>query len=305
MRFQAFIHTIQIGTRYEIIPIEEAYQRPYVVKPPSVSFGYIRYIINPNKYGQPHKITSLPECIKTIEAIIDDLSLTDYEWRIERVDVTIESESCYDELYKFNCYLKELFALRIKCKNAYRVIGDDMRKRSTVVKNERYELEIYNKHLESGDSLLPQTRCEFRYKRLHRRKMDSWQDAVIHSVEMTQKTLCELPRFIGRLEELKERLFLETCQRESAPGYEGRICNLSSFAIKYADYIYTRASLKTLHTELAGGDFDSWLYRFRKKGHVLSLINRGGLKWYCRQLFESLVVYIENAADAPCLEMAG
>ncbi|MPN17661.1 hypothetical protein SDC9_165016 [bioreactor metagenome] len=66
MRFQAFIHTLQIGTQYEVIPIEEAYRKSYVVKKPSISSKHIHYVINPNKFGQPHVITDVAECINTI-----------------------------------------------------------------------------------------------------------------------------------------------------------------------------------------------------------------------------------------------
>lgn len=305
MRFLAFIHTLQIGTRYEILPIEEAYRKPYVVKKPFFSSEHVHYVINPNKFGKQHIITSVAECIDTITAIIDDLLLTDYEWRIERIDVAIDTTSSYDELYKLNCYLKELFAIRTKCSNAYRVIGDDMRKRSTVVRCERYELEIYNKHLESGNTSLPQTRCEFRYKRLYRRKMNSWQGVILQAVEKTREILQCLPDYISELDTIKKSVLKATYQRENALKCEGRTRNLSAFVTKYADFIYTRNSLKTLYSEMIDGDFNCWLYRFRRNGNVLSLINRSIFKFYCRRLRTALASYLENGAKAPDLEIAG
>jgi hypothetical protein len=210
--------------------------------------------------------------------------------------VTIDITSGYDELYKLNCYLKELFAIKLKCSNAYRVIGDDMQKRSTVVKNEYFELEIYNKHLESGDTTLPQTRCEFRYKRLYRRKVDTWQGEIARAVETTQEILRQMPNYIDKLDAIKNQLLLEVYHRENAPSREGRTRNLSAFTTKYADFIYTRANLHALYVEMVNGDFNSWLYSFRRNGNVLSLISRRALKQHCNRLYRALTAYLKNDA---------
>ena len=294
MRFQAFIHTLQIGTRYEVLPVEEAYQKNYIVKKPFFSSEHVHYVINPNNYGQPHIITNVTECINTISAIIDDLLLTDYDWRIERIDIALDTSSSYDELYKLNCYLKELFAIRIKCNNAYRIIGDDMKKRSTVVKCERYELEIYNKHLESSNYLLPQTRCEFRYKRLYRRKTNSWQYIITHAFEETLEIIQQLPNYIAELDTIKANVLLEAFRRENDIRCEGRTLNISAFVTKYADFIYTRANIKAIYYNLSDGDFDSWLYRFRRNGNVFSIINKSTLKCYCRLIRASIVAYLNS-----------
>lgn len=299
MRFKAFIHTIQIGTKYEVLPVEEAYQKNYVVKKPYFSSGHVHYVINPNNYGQPHIINDVTECIDTISDIIDELLLTDFDWRIERIDIALDTSSCYDELYKLNCYLKELFAIRIKCNNAYRVIGDDMKKRSTVVKCERYELEIYNKHLESGNDTFPQTRCEFRYKRLYRRKANSWQNVILRAVEETQEIIKQLPYYIADLDKAKINLLLESYGRENALKREGRTRNLSAFVTKYSDFIYTRNNIKSLYYKLRHADFDSWLYRFRKNGNVLNVISRSIFKSYCRLLLTALESFQNYTAKTP------
>lgn len=97
-------------------------------------------------------------------------------------------------------------------------------------------------------------------------------------------------------------MLLASYQRENALKCEGRTRCLSAFVTKWADFIYTRSNIKTLYDELENGDFDSWLYRFRRNGNVLSLLNRKTLKCYCRILRKALASYL--AVRTPSLEKA-
>ncbi len=298
MHFAAFIHTIEITTKCEPIPIVTIASKPYISKYPIIRSENIHYVINPNKFGYASNLYSLDKCIEAITSIISDMGLTDFEWQLTRVDLAIDTFTEYDELYKINCYIKELFAFRLHCENSYRIIGDDMRKRSTVVKNDYFELEIYNKHIESLDLSLPQTRMEFRRKRLNRRKKKIIATMIREAIRSIMSDIELLPMTIDRFEMLKLRVLQNAYEIESSAGREGRVRNISDFTKKYADFIYSRKSLYFLFCKnrLRNGiqEFNSWLFNYRKTGNVISLFSESSIRKYCKNLISSIKAYSNN-----------
>lgn len=276
----------------------EIEKRPYIIRDASIVKERIHYVINPNKFNIDAPILSISDFVATITLIIEDMGLTDYEWRLERVDITFDSTIDYDSLYKINCYLKELYTVHIDCRNAYRVIGDDMRKRSTIVKNPKYELEIYNKQIESNNFSLPQTRIEFRHKQVYRRKQYDVMQTVSQVIKRVIGDITNLQKNICILENIKKPILLKSFYRESTVGCEGRTLNLKEFALKFSDYIYTRTCLEFLYDSIENGaNFTSWLNRYRKGGHVLTMISEKTMKIYCALLLSALNTYITN----PCI----
>lgn len=291
VHFKAFIHTIQIGSRFPVYQDEDIFCKPYITKRPIHLKERVHYIINPNKFYDCGIIYSFDECETIIAAIIEELGLTDKEWRIERIDITFDTTTGYDQLFKLNCYFKELYAIQINEDNAYRVIGDDLKKRSTVVKNRKYELEIYNKNIQSGNYLLPSTRCEFRRKQLYKRRQINWRQTIRDEINKVHSNLRLIPELIPNLDRIKGKILVDSYTHENASDCEGRIRNLHEFTVKFADYIYTRSSLRILFNKIKGGNFKSWLYRYNKSGRVLTLINKGIIVFYCKKLRDALRDY--------------
>ena len=223
------------------------------------------------------------------------MGLDEYDWRLERVDLAIHTSSDFDILYKLNCYIKELYTIKIACKNAYRIIGDDMKKRNTIVKNEKYELEIYNKYLESNRSDIPQTRIEFRRKSLYKQVSYGFESLIRKVIASIQQEILSFPQYINDLEKVKQKVLLKGYDIESGQCREGRTSNLKEFAIKYADFIYTRNSLRALFDRTSPcRNFCSWLHYFTKTGHIVSFINITTIKKYCAMLNSAIQFYLNN-----------
>lgn len=179
--FVAMIHTLQIVCDYALLPEEEINAKPYI-KSFSISNGNAVYRINPNKYGT--EIYSLAEFKQTLSLILDELYITDYY--IRRLDFSINTIVTFDEIYKIACYFKELYAVHIREDNSFRTNGYDFKKRSLKVRGTNYELEIYDKNLESKGLDPFNTRIEFRFRRI--RKNQSL-DTIVNTIHYTLDSL--------------------------------------------------------------------------------------------------------------------
>ena len=208
--FIAFIHTIQIGCRYEFIPEDEANAKPYISRSVKYSGGKVHYVINPNHFNpESDYITNIKKYEQVFSAIIEDLGLSEQIVFLERADITIDIDESYDQYYKLNCFLTRLYALSISEKNSYRVIGDNLKRRSTVVNNRNCSLEIYNKKDESGKPDVPEIRIEFRKKRVR-------QSASIHDiVNEVSSLLLNLPKIIPLLNSVQTETLIKAYTRES------------------------------------------------------------------------------------------
>ncbi len=297
VQFSCFIHTLEIVVKKGLVPDEVLEHKPYISKRTLTRSKLTHIVLNPNKYHGNELILSFHQFIVVLTAIIEEIGLADHEWMFSRIDLAIHTTSDYDQLYKLSCYIKELFASEIRCKNSYRFIGDDLKKRSTKVQNDGNELEIYNKHLECGMTDLPQTRVEIRRKRLDRRKQKSPE-------HFTKTIMCEIIESINKLklnitalDKIKCPVLTEGFQVESSIGREGRTKQLKDFVTKYADFIFTRISLYYLFCQIEEKNsienFNSWLFYYRKSG-VITMITEKEVKTYCDKLINAIRIYLKN-----------
>ena len=295
-RFVSFVHTMQISVNQKFAsPREDDKFKPYVIKDPSLRRERWRYVINPNKYDISIQIESLSELERIFGLIIVDLGLAECDWDIDRVDFTLDTYNSFDDLFKINCYVKELYTISIGCKNAYRIIGDDMRKRSTIVKSGYFELEIYNKHIQSHRTDIPETRIEFRRKNVYRWKKNDLTSFFLKVIASVKKDILSLQTKIDEHEAVKQSVLVDGYDMESAASREGRVLNLEEYAVKYSDFIYTRESLACLfHRFKKQKDFTDWLSRFRGKGHVINMITPSIIRKYCSSMISAIETFVEN-----------
>ena len=303
IEFQSFIHTIQIGSIYEYLPADEAYRKPYIVRKPRYSSGRVHYVINPNKlFGESVLISTLSDCIEAIRIIIDELMLGDSEWRLERVDYATHTYYDYDSLFKINCYLKHLFALQINCRNSYRVIDDQMENRSTVVKSYGYELEIYNKHIESKSDKWPMTRCEFRFKALSRQKNRTWEELISACLFKTKLFLETIPNYISTLDEVQVKNLLMHFNKSETKSVDNQSKNITLIIMQYAPFIYSKVILEAFYHKLCNGSFKDWFYRFKRSGIVFELLNKSDMKSYIKRMISSINTFDNSLCARSQLE---
>ena len=290
IEFTALIHTLQGGSSSAALSEDDIRTKPYV-KDFKFSGGKAVYTLNPNKYGCP--IENLADFKMTLGFILEELYVTDYE--IRRLDVAINTTTPFDQLYKINSYLKELYAEYIGSSNRYHTNGDDLKKRSLKVTSRSYELEIYNKELESKGQDPAKTRIEFRFRRI---RNNQTVDQVIQEI---CSVLDRLPEYIIQLNSRKIEQFYAQYQKEQQPDYEGRVTNLPAFVAKYADFIYNRDILNGLHNRCHKGKTKNWLYRYRASGKTLTLYTKGDLTAYTKQLKTTLNQYVKGTATPSLL----
>jgi hypothetical protein len=297
--FTAFIHTIEIGTKASPVPVETIAKRPYMSKAPFIRSEKIHYVINPNKFKESGKIPNLDEFLEVFDQIILDMGLTNNEWELLRFDLAIDTYTSFDDLFKINCYLKELYAFKIGAHNSYRTIGDDMQKRSSLVRKNDCELEIYNKYIESRDKCLPQTRIEFRRKRLNRvNKASCYKEKIISIISQIENDILSIPTLIDQFDDLKRGELLEAFNIESTPEREGRIKSLSDFAMKFSEHIFSRNSLLYLYCKTnqknSIANFNWWLSYLRKSKTNIRLLTQNDMRKYCKRICSAIDIYVKS-----------
>ena len=281
IKFAALIHTMEISSHEAILPESEIRAKPYI-RGLRFSAGKAVYRINPNKYGV--EITCLSDFKKVFSSILEELYISNY--KIKRLDVSINTIIPFCELYKINSYVKELYAIHIKEDNSYHTNGDDFEKRSLKVTGANYELEIYDKEKESKGKDTFKTRIEFRYKRL--RKNQNIDDVLKEILSI----LDILPSYISKLNQKKVAQLYDRHVTEQSPNYEGRTVNLIIFVSKYADFIYNIEIMKELYNRCCTGVFKNWLYRYRTNGKTLTLYTKKDIFTYIKQVKSSLKKYV-------------
>jgi hypothetical protein len=297
--FTAFIHTIEIGTKASPVPVDTLAKRPYMSKAPFIRSEKIHYVINPNKFKGSGKITRLQEFFDVFELILQDMCLTHDEWELLRLDLAIDTYSNFDTLFKINCYLKELYAYKIGAHNSFRTIGDNLQKRSSLVRKNEHELEIYNKQIESLDSSLPQTRIEFRRKRLNRSYTKSdYRTRIKKTIQHITSDLLSLPNLINQFDDVKRRELFDSFNIESSPEREGRVKNLSDFTMKFSEYIYSRNSLLYLYCKTnqknSIENFTWWLCYLKKSKTNIQLISENDMRRYCKGICNAIEKYVKS-----------
>lgn len=214
---------------------------------------------------------------------------------IDRVDVATDTDTDYDILWKPMNYLKALCGFHWKKRdNAYRAIGDDLKKRSTLLRTDSQTLEIYNKRLESSDVLAPATRCEFRYTRINRHKERyDVAAAVYKAIDDTIATLSKLPQYIPLLECCHTAELVKAYRAELDCYGDMRISSLRDFVVRYSDYIYSRKSLEALNQAGSPVDISNWLRRFRKNCG-LTFVHKSNITCLCRKMKCALQDFADN-----------
>jgi galactokinase len=282
--FTVFIHTLQ-GTSDEAqLSAEDIKAKPYY-RDFKIKEDIAIYAVNPNKVRG--EITSLADFKAMLDYILDDLYITNF--KLDRLDLAINTVVCFDEIYKVNCYLAELFTVRIGAKNSYRVIGNDLKKRSIKVTSRSYDLEIYDKELQSKGINPWKTRIEFRFKRLGRRQ------TVEEAVHRVLEDLNALPKCVDALNEKKIKQLYDEYVKECAPDYEGRITSLPAFVSKYADHFYNMDILKGVHSQVLKGECKHWLSRYRSGGKTLTLFSKKNLRDYLKPITAAAKDYIKSS----------
>jgi len=281
--FYTIIHTIQGNSSTALLPEDEIRGKSYVNKF-YFEKGKAIYQLNPNKYE--NLIDNLSEYKQTLSKILKELYIEDFN--VSRLDIAINTKTEFDNIYKIDNYLKELYAAHIGEDNNYFITGANFHKRNLKVSSRDYEFVIYNKKLESKGKDPANTRIEFRFKRLGVKKN------VNTAVNDIIKIFDELPKHIEELNKIKVEQLYAKYLEEISPDYEGRITSLQIFVTKYADHIFNTDILKGLYSKLYSGECKNWLYRYRASGKTLTLYSKEDITSYIKLVKKSIKNYAKS-----------
>lgn len=98
----AGIHTMQVRTSNNPEKRFEHQLKPYVKEYKTVN-GVGVYQLNPNKYDEQGFLKSFSAFLETMKKIFEELELTDFI--IERIDLSLNTVTEYDEIFKLNVFL--------------------------------------------------------------------------------------------------------------------------------------------------------------------------------------------------------
>lgn len=280
--FYAIIHTVQIS-----VPIDKEKELP-IPNAPYVNTHYevrnrMYVVINPNKYkGEIYKLSEFNE---VFSLILEELEITDYN--INRIDVAFNTEIAFEECYKLNSYLNNLDATRTNAVNHYYTDDYKMNKRSIKICTKGYELEIYNKQLESNGRDKANTRIEFRFK--NRRKF-----TAENAIKTIKKILTDLPKYTDEMNENMTNALYERYLIETNDSNDGRITSFTEFVTRYYFMFFNTKILFSVYKKCLTGRDSSWFYKFTKSGHTLKLYSKSEMQAYINELKKALELFYKS-----------
>lgn len=280
--FYAIIHTVQLS-----VPIDKEKELP-IPNAPYVNTHYevrdrMYVVINPNKYnGEIYKLSKFNE---VFNLILEELEITNYN--INRIDVAFNTEIPFEECYKLSSYLNNLDATRTNAVNHYYTDDYKMNKRSIKICTKSYELEIYNKQLESNGRDKANTRIEFRFK--NRRKFTA--EIAIKTVK---KILTDLPKYTDEMNENMTNALYERYLIETNDSNDGKITSFTEFVTRYYFMFFNKKILYSVHNKCLRGTASSWYYKFTKSGHTLKLYSKKEMQAYINELKKVLELFYKS-----------
>lgn len=258
------IHTLQLKTQDEALPVQEYIENKTIKKFSSYSDGTTFSVtLNPNKLEGD--ILTYGEFRKIFRKILSQMGIQDYN--LLRVDFRLDNyePEHYEKFQKLNRYLISLMAVSRSVKNKYRTTDLFTQKQlSVAIKNEYMELENYDRNAKNevtGNVTEPaQARLEERTKSRQWRKLRT-----------REPDLSELDRLCKEFMEIWSDRWEKAlkCRQQAHDRYNEELVkiyvegkdtfpvqfrSLTDFLIQYQNCIFCRAQLIDLLTRLKEAD---------------------------------------------------
>lgn len=238
--------------------------------------------INPNNYIQDD-INSLADFNRILEEIENTAGLTNCQ--LARADVKFDSyEENYDELLKLNKLVVLLCSITFHLDNRYQAIDPLTIDALTVrVQNDYYEVENYNKALESKYKDKAYNRLEVRSKALLKKTKKS----IAEIIEDWLKKLEIVINEYERLQDICNTLLIKRWRLER----NIKVKSFAEFIRKYQDNIYTRKQLILLYQDLEVKNPERSADKFKNRNEI-EYISRNDLQAYYNILKKSATEFM-------------
>ena len=225
-------------------------------------------IINPNRlHGD---IYNYPDFQTTLETIMKSCGVPEY--KITRADLRLDSfeSEDYKRFAKLNKYLISAFAVTYRVRNSYKTTNLFTNQLlSIAVKNERWEIENYDKDYESEGRDAAKSRLELRSKRLDDNDL---------SKEFCKKWDQRWNEVLKHLDDVQEKYNNELLNMyvNNRKDYY----NLSAFLMQYQDCIFARKQLINLLSQIPeiGAEKAERKADNHKRNHPLEFFSQNDVK---------------------------
>lgn len=258
LKLHCGIHTLSIySTVYIHDPLSGiSHIRKAIDTKTGETFYYTK--INPNKY-ENYKISSCEECINILNSIMYAYGVKEY--KLARVDFCIDSyQNNFDELLKCNKLIVLLLALSCNLKNRYYSVDPLSLENLTVrVQSDYFEVENYNKHIESNGEDIAKNRLELRSKALIKTNKNL-SDLIRDWLSKLDRT----PKYFKKLQSVCNRELFKQWNLE----YKSKTKNISEFTRKHQDNIYTTDQLINLYKLVGLKNPPQAVYAFNKRNKI-------------------------------------
>ncbi len=280
-KLRAFVHTLQMKSPEGLS--EEVMKDKHYLKKGKISCtqrGFL-YPINPNEYiGYLYMHSDLKMIMKSIQ---EELEIN--EWEYDRIDVAVDSEKRYEDVFKINKYLISLLDLHLKSDSFTDTRGGiKLEKRSLKVWKTKIDVEIYDKNLES-EGKHPYTRCEFRFKRLNEKRKENIFNELYEMLDGSKKN-------IDKLNSIKaESLYQIWCREKES----GVVKNINEFCRKYHNEIFTVEISKNLFYKITRkkAEYKDWIANLRRS-YKMKFISKRNFDQYIEEIKAAVKVYETN-----------
>lgn len=276
------IHTLSIISDTLVLNNIEGVEtlKTYVNRTGEISYSTF---INPNRFKNKeiYNFTEFNEVFSEIKQIT---GINDY--LLSRVDLRFDSyDDNFNELYKMNKLVVLLASIAYNLNNRYESIDPLTLDKLTIrVQSEYYEVENYNKAIQSNYNDQAQNRLEFRSKALSKTNKD-----ISEVIQNWNKKLDLLQTEYIYLQRLCNNILVRQWGKENTLSVK----DFSEFARKYQDIIYTSEQLKNLLIILNKSGTPSSVYKFKERNNI-EYITPKDLQAYINNIKDSLNKFVTD-----------
>jgi len=236
-------------------------------------------------YGEM-QLDSLKKHNKALEETLKEIGVLEVEKvALDRVDIALDTNGYeYTKDFKKMLFAYELLTIKHKKSSRWYTTNlNTLRNNSIKLYDSRFELEIYDKNLESNGVHPYNVRVEFRYKRLDKdiAKGEEYIHKVIDKVN-------EMDKHLPMLEENMAKRLIKLYEMDKE-----NVRSFSEFVRKYNDYFYTINILKEVYKSAnMKGTCTNWIREFRRVNN-LEFYTIKDIKELQKAMLKSLKTYIK------------
>ena len=187
------------------------------------------------------------------------------EVELNRIDIALDTNSYILQAdFKKLLFFFELLTINQKKSSKWYTTNLNTLKQNTIkLMDSHYELEIYDKALESNNVHPYKTRVEFRYKKVNRNTSKHFKDDKTYFTNTINKIKL-MDKNIKHLEANMTNRLLKLYDEE-----KNTVKSFSEFVRKYNHFFYTSNILKEVYKQAnLKGNYSNWIKDFRKRNTI-------------------------------------